>query len=629
MKNNPYCHHRLCRWPWRLLLVVLPLFVLSHFFSIQSTAKTPSVQTEAKQLEPKNKSAPRSPTSLALSEDKKTLYVAELTGNSIAVVDSQSMKLTRRMPIQCAATGIALHQGHLLVTSSINSGELRGIDALTGKLKYRIKVGQGPLSPVVDNARKRAYICNYFLNSVSVVDLETQREIKQIPVLRLPSAAILSKDGNTLYVANLLPDGPSNVQKTSARISVINTRTTEVVKHIELANGSNALRDLALSADGQFIYATHTLARYLVPTTQLDRGWINTSALSIISTDSHRRYATVVLDDVSLGAPGSWGVDCSENGKHIYVAHSGTHELSIIDAKALMKKISTAADKSELEYDLSMMSDIRKRIPLPGNGPRPILVYQQGVFTAQYFSDDLSFVDFANAPEIRNLSLTPKLTINQVREGEIIFNDASHCFQHWQSCNACHPDEARVDGLNWDILNDGMGNPKKTKSLLFSHFTPPTTVTGCRPNAETSVRAGFTHIQFSQLKEKQYQAVDEYLKSLQPEPSPYLVNGELSDAARRGEKVFKSPSKGACIICHHGPYFTDLKKHKLNNASPVDRTSTWDTPTLREVWRTAPYLHDGRSATVEDVLTKHNHGKANDRLNKEQIDDLIQYVLSL
>ena len=46
-----------------------------------------------------------------------------------------------------------------------------------------------------------------------------------------------------------------------------------------------------------------------------------------------------------------------------------------------------------------------------------------------------------------------------------------------------------VDGLNWDLLNDGIGNPKSTKTLLYSHATPPAMISGIRADAETAVRA--------------------------------------------------------------------------------------------------------------------------------------------
>ena len=81
-------------------------------------------------------------------------------------------------------------------------------------------------------------------------------------------------------------------------------------------------------------------------------------------------------------------------------------------------------------------------------------------------------------------------------------------------------------------MNDGIGNPKNAKSLLLSHQTPPVMATGIRADAETGVRAGFKFIQFFDVSEDDAQAVDDYLKSLEPVPSSFLVNGKLSKSAK-------------------------------------------------------------------------------------------------
>lgn len=88
-----------------------------------------------------------------------------------------------------------------------------------------------------------------------------------------------------------------------------------------------------------------------------------------------------------------------------------------------------------------------------------------------------------------------------------------------------------------------------------------------------------------------------------------------------------------CYRCHHGSYYTDQILHDVGTAVPKDTPHTnWDTPTLIEVWRTAPYLHDGSAATIVDVLTtgnqkqKHGHTK---HLSNEELEALAEYVLSL
>ena len=84
--------------------------------------------------------------------------------------------------------------------------------------------------------------------------------------------------------------------------------------------------------------------------------------------------------------------------------------------------------------------------------------------------------------------------------------------------------------------------------------------------------------------------------SLKPVPSPYLVNGELSEKAKRGRKVYE---KFNCDECHSGPYYTDMKMHRIGE--DIEFENGWDTPTLREVWRTAPYLFDGQSGKKDRI----------------------------
>jgi cytochrome c peroxidase len=233
---------------------------------------------------------------------------------------------------------------------------------------------------------------------------------------------------------------------------------------------------------------------------------------------------------------------------------------------------------------------------------------------------------------MKSIPLGPLLEPDSIRRGEIAFHDAELCFQQWLSCASCHPG-ARSDGLNWDLLNDGIGNPKNARSMLLSHATPPVMSLGVRDRMETAVRAGFIHIQFTQPSDDEVNSVIAYLKSLQPAASPYLdEDGSLSASAARGKEVFHRKSVG-CATCHPAPLFTKLAMKDVGTANPQDRgQAAYDTPSLVELWRNPPYLHDGRAATLRDVLMDHNpeddHGTTS-QLEPAEVDDLIQYLLSL
>jgi cytochrome c peroxidase len=205
----------------------------------------------------------------------------------------------------------------------------------------------------------------------------------------------------------------------------------------------------------------------------------------------------------------------------------------------------------------------------------------------------------------------------------MLFHDADLCFQRWQSCASCHPG-ARADGLNWDLLNDGLGTPKNTKSMVWAHRTPPAMSLGVRETAETAVRAGIRHIQFVVRPEADAAAIDAYLKSLEPLPSPYT-----SGNVQSGKHVYE---KAGCRQCHAPPLYTSLKAYDVGTGTDREAGQAFDTPTLVELWRTAPYLHDGRAVTLEEVLTKFNpgdrHGKTSS-LSATELEELIAFLLSL
>ena len=72
--------------------------------------------------------------------------------------------------------------------------------------------------------------------------------------------------------------------------------------------------------------------------------------------------------------------------------------------------------------------------------------------------------------------------------------------------------------------------------------------------------------------------------------------------------------------------------HNVGRRGKYDRRDTFDTPTLIECWRTAPYMHDGRYTTLKDLFTNGKHGlRGGDvgELSEQQTRDLVEYVLSL
>ncbi|MGM0488429.1 MAG: cell surface protein [Planctomycetota bacterium] len=610
------------------------------------------------------------PIDVVAGPSREVLYVVEHDAERIDVLDIQSREVERGIACPAPPTGLAVGEDgeELYITCEGPRGVVCVADSDTGKITKKIPVGHTPGGPTLIPGSRKLVVCNRFDNDVSIVSLEKGKEVDRVPVLREPVSSAVTPDGGTVLVSNLLPIDAADAKTVAAEVSVISMADHSTTS-VRLPNGSSSVYDVCVSPDGQYAYVVHVLSRYRMPTTQLERGWMNTNALSVIDVADRTLINTVLLDEIDLGAANPYAVKTSADGARIFVSHAGSHELSVIDAKKMLEKLAavpktleeareqgrtdasgaySSTTVADVPNDLAFLVDLRDRIRLrkrsmPGlvdeeepllKGPRGFDVIGSNVYMAVYFGDALAMVDLESKryDKVSVIQLGPEPELTMRRRGEMFFHDADICFQQWQSCSSCHPD-ARVDGLNWDLMNDGIGNPKNAKSMLLAHETPPAMSFGVRATAEDAVRAGIRHIQFAVPPEeaKVPESIDQYLKRLEAVPSPHLVDGELSESAKRGKELFFSERTG-CSICHPEPLYTDMKTHDVGSRSELDRRDDFDTPTLIEVWRTAPYMHDGHYTSVKELIGEGKHGATAgdiESLTEKELDDLVEFVLSL
>lgn len=230
---------------------------------------------------------------------------------------------------------------------------------------------------------------------------------------------------------------------------------------------------------------------------------------------------------------------------------------------------------------------------------------------------------------------TEKLTA-QILKGKQLFYDAADsrlALQQYISCAACHND-AGHDGRTWDIT--GFGEGLRNTITLRGHgnhgmlhwsanfdevhdfegqirnlaggtglMTDTQFNTGTRNQPLGDPKAGVS---------ADLDALAAYVTSLTTESnSPHRnTDGNLTATALEGEKVFR---RNQCATCHSGTNFTnsaadtfaDIGTIKPSSGKRLNGPLTGlDVPTLRGVWATAPYLHDGSAPNLAAAVTAHN-----------------------
>ncbi|MBQ8837530.1 MAG: hypothetical protein IJ002_08530 [Clostridia bacterium] len=586
----------------------------------------------------------RSPIDVVGSVLTNRVYVADETNNTVEVVDHISGKLINEISVSDKPNTLALSADgkYLYVATGVANGKVEVFDAASGVACGSVKVGHTPSALALSEDGATLYVANRFGGTVQAVALTDGVIVdgtfagRAVYVTREPMSMAIR--GTDLYVGGHLPTGDMTDDTVSSEIVLLDTADMSVSKTVTMVSGSTNLKDIALSPDGKYLYVSHALGRWNVATTHVDRGWIYTNAVTEIRTLDNTVRATMLVDDLDLGAANPWGIDVSDD--KIVLSISGTRDLIILDREGLREKIEKVhagtlggngflETPEDIAQDLTFTSEFKKRVSLGEDGPRGIELMNDKVYTANYYSGSISIYDI-DTKKLSTITLETNKAEDDVRGGERLWNDATICMGQWQSCASCHPD-ARADALNWDNMNDGIGTPKQARSMVGSWERGRVMASGIRADTATANRAGLKYICFNaSFPESEMLKIDAFTESLTAVESPYLEDGKLSASALRGKALFNG--KANCASCHSGElYGADMLVYD-NYVQSETETRGLLVPPLIEAWRTAPYLHDGSAATIMDVLTARNvtgtHGDAND-LTEEELTDLCNFVLSI
>ena len=272
-----------------------------------------------------------------------------------------------------------------------------------------------------------------------------------------------------------------------------------------------------------------------------------------------------------------------------------------------------------------------------------------------------------------------------VRAGQFLFNDSSWGLQGEYSCAACHYERGQSTGLVWDLGDEGWGSWKNVKYIRGGRYLPPFRHEGFTGHPDEIVGAassidrvcgrdpGFV-FRSENWSAERLEALIAYIRSLEYTGSPFRnLDGTLTDVQKRGMKTFYDPKVG-CANCHPGDpmdkrgMFGDGQTHdvgtgrigkygfrstpgavfnqKALNAGvdpygeeydvPIiglDLVKEFDTPTLRDIYASAPYFHDGSAtdlmSTIDNTITDNDKHGITSQLSGAELQDLVEFMKAL
>jgi len=561
-------------------------------------------------------SAGSSNSLMDISSDGKLLACSNRDSGTVSIVDLQSNKKSMEIPVGTKPEGVSfLGDSHRLAVAVYADDTVVFLDGDSGKRLGTVEVFDEPYGVVSNADGTRVYATLDYPGQVNELDVTKQTVVRSIDVGKFTRGIAINSEGSRLLVTDYY----------TAVVKAVDLESGKVVDQWAGASTDNLARQITLHPTRPKAYLPHIRSR----------------VVAAHGEGEGRRRFRFPMDSFlgNLVTSNPWEVAVSPDGQDFYVVFASTNDM--FACKVL--------DDNYREIEL------RSRLQL-GNNPRAVRVAPNNKTLYVYNALDFEVVayDAGRLRKVATIPVTENPLSQQVLRGKKLFYSALQPMvgRRWISCSSCHPD-GEPDGRTWHNP-EGLRN---TQSLAGMAWTHPIhwsadrdevqdfehTIRGLLMQGRGLVRGrlndslGDPNRQLSE----DLDAVAAYANSHKFTLSPHAKDG-LSEAAKRGQAIFHS-KETRCATCHSGPFYTDsvprpaaeIVRHDVGtgNDDPGEKMGpAYDTPTLLGIYRTAPYFHHGKAATLREVLVECNkgdqHGKTS-HLSEREIDDLVQFLKSL
>ncbi|MBL7183994.1 MAG: beta-propeller fold lactonase family protein [Anaerolineae bacterium] len=655
----------------RIFLLGLLLVLMLSSDRLLPSLLTPSVLLSAGADTPALASAApirRASSAIAITSDGATLLVVNPDSNSLALVDTASYSVLAEFPVGVDPRTVAVDDaGRRAYVANRGSDSVSIVDLTAHTVITEVVVGDRPYGVVVSPSGDRIYVAEQGAARLAILDTTTFETVSTRPVADRPSGLAISDDGLTLYITHLLTGQVSVISLDRPRIYLplilkgqspsqsINTQypipniqpptlrlgsgqasnLQPLVSTIQLWPDSNLAQSIVLSPDGAgssppCAYVPHTRSNTSNRALTFDTTVFPLVSLIDLTTQQHlvgQQLDLGTLDPPGVGLPFDAAV--TPGSEELWVLNAASNDISVVDlaSRQLVAHIEV------------------------GDNPRGIVLSPDGAtaYINNTLAGTVSVIDTAayavtSVITVTNIPLPPALL-----NGKRLFHtsdDSRLARAQWISCNTCHF-EGEHDGRTWFF---GFAGPRNTTSLMGMVETYPLRWSGewdesadsefanRKENFGSGLIDGDMNCSLSppdcvnqppnQGRSYDLDCLALFIDSLPPPPSP----GPPSEAALRGQAIFNRADI-ECATCHPAPLYTDLQMHDVGTVTADERIGPeFDTPTLRGLYDSEPYFHDGSAATLYEAVTYPSPGNEHDLsglLTEAEIQDLIAFLLAL
>jgi YVTN family beta-propeller protein len=606
--------------------------------------------------------AKRASSAIAITSDGTILAVVNPDSNSLTLIDAASHVVLAEIPVGVDPRSVAISSdGVTAYVANQGSDSLSVVDLVTQSVSAEVAVGDRPVGVAVSPDARFVAVAESGDDQVRILGAASLSALSVVGVGDRPYGLAFTPDGRRLLVTHLLsgqvtvlsmrpfvaflplvarssqisglPSGvltPAGGIPSQAALAAQHPQTISTWPNVAPAPG------VVVNAAGTRAYLPQTMANGLGLNTGFDTTVFPKVSVLNLETNGHQTSEHISLPerDQPVGLP--WDVALSKGDTELWVVNAGSNDLSILD-------ISDPTRPSRVEH-----------IKV-GDNPRGIVIHPDGsrAYVNNVLAGTVSVID-ANAHVVTEVITVTSIPLPPtLLHGKRLYHSSARpdlAQAAWISCNTCHV-EGEHDGRTWllqfvDSVPPG-ATPiitRNTTSLLGMIETYPLRWSAEwdeSADSEFSIRfeqfgTGLIDGQMhptlgppNQGRSYDLDCLAAFIDSLTVPARTHT----LTLTEQRGKAVFDSPEAG-CLACHPPPLYTDLQVHDVGTA---DAYGEWfgpliDTPTLRFLYDSAPYLHDGSAVTLYEMLTTSNpndeHGVTS-HLTEQEIDDLIAFLLAL